>query len=176
VKPAELDFKPNHPPKPWVWWALGVALLAAAASVFFAVQTQQRVAQAGSDLAAQKTQAQSAAKQADAPAPEPPPKAYDRSARELLAQKAHPWPAALRALENTAATGAQVKSIEVQAGNVGVNVEVVVADLSKLVDLLAALNAGETGAPETLQWVVVRADRAKDGLSVRVGLVARMRQ
>ena len=151
MNPVLAEFKPNKPPSAWHWTLAVVSLVLASVAWLDVYQLLQTRVAAEASFARERA-AQSS--QVPAVAASPAARPYERSAREMLAERQHPWPLVLRALEVTALPGVVVKSFDVQKEGAGVGVEVAVESHAQLLEYLAALSAGEDQGADGLVWVI----------------------
>lgn len=163
MKVVRADFKTPSRPSRALWLACAVLASLALAATGWAwhqwreVDVQRELLR---EAIAQRDAVPAAAPVAIAPTP------YDASARELLAERAIPWPQALTTLEATAVVGVTPVSVEFGNGDKSIRLEVSFVDYGSLLEYLNALNAGE---PE-LRWKLAQsqAQSAPGGVSTAV--------
>lgn len=133
------DFKKTSRPSPLLWSVCAVVVALALAGAAWTWHEWREV-----DL--QNERLREAIARKDAPPPMPSvalTKPYEASARELLAERAIPWPQALTTLEATAVVGVTPVSVEFGPGEKSIRLEVTFTDYGSLLEYLNALNAGE---------------------------------
>jgi hypothetical protein len=161
VKPVIADFSQHSAPSRTLWGLLGVA---AALSVAAAAWTWHEWRELETQRALLRdTVARQAATPAAAPIGRAPPP-YQASAREMLMERAAPWPQALTMIEATAIVGVTPAAVEFAASDKTIRLEVTFADYSKLLEYVDALNAGE---PE-LRWSLQQSQAQAGGASSAV--------
>jgi hypothetical protein len=144
MKAIRAHFETWRAPPRWAW-TLAAAWLSASIALGGWTWHRQRQWQAAQAQAAEQALQREAARTAAQSLPvQPPP--YDASAREMLAEREWPWPAALVAIESVAMEGVTATAIEMSAGDRLVHLEVAFADHGKLLTYLEALNAGLDGS------------------------------
>jgi hypothetical protein len=150
MKAVAADFKPASQPGWLLWMVTAVCVVAALASTYTVWQHKQKLSQLQSEFKAK--QAQRDAQAAPVPQLAIEPKPYERSAREMLAERSAPWPDALAALEAAAQIGVTPKSVEFNATDGAVRVELVVVDPTRLLKYIDSLNAGVDKGSGELRW------------------------
>lgn len=171
MKPVGADFRPRALPGPVHWGLAGLLAMAAGLSLGWAWlqhtrldALRQALAVAAAAQAAQAAhEAHEAARQPPAPATLP----YDSSARELLRERSVPWPEALTALETISMSGVTPRSLEVNASDGTVRVELAAEGHARVLEYVEALNAGASGHAEALRWALQQsqADAAPNTIS-----------
>jgi hypothetical protein len=140
MKAVRAHFETRRTPPLWAWAAAAALLVASIALGGWTWHRQTRW-QAAQAYAAEQAQQREAARRAaqSVPVQAPP---YDASAREMLAEREWPWPAALVAIESVAMEGVTATAIDMSAGDKLVRLEVAFTDHAKLLAYLEKLNAG----------------------------------
>lgn len=161
MKPIGADFSQRSVPPRALWWLLGVMAAVSVAAAVWAWREWR-------DFDAQRALLREAgARQAAIPASAPTgraPPAYQASAREMLSERAAPWPQALTMIEATAIVGVTPAAVEFAASDKTIRLEVTFADYNKLLEYVDALNAGE---PE-LRWSLAQSQAQAGGVSSAV--------
>jgi hypothetical protein len=150
VKAVSADFRPARQPS-WVLWMVAAACVAGALALMFSAwQNKRELGRLQNELSSKEgeRQAQTMPAQVQPIAPKP----YDRSAREMLAERMAPWPDALNALEAAAQIGITPRTVEFNAAEATVRVELVVADPTRLLKYIESLNAGVDKSSNELRW------------------------
>jgi hypothetical protein len=150
MKPVAADFKPAAVPS-WPLWSLAAAcVVAACASGLWARHHRHELQALQTEL--QRSMAQQAAQALPAPPDPVGPKPYDRSLREMLTERASPWPDALASLEALAWQGVTPRALELNAADGAIRVELTVTEPARLLKFLDALNAGADKNANDLVW------------------------
>jgi hypothetical protein len=167
MKAVSADFKPSSRPG-WPLWVLAflVASAASASTVLWWRQNQE-LTQLQTLLQTKKAQRQ--VQVTPPPALAIAPKPYDRSAREMLAERQAPWPDALAVLESAAQVGVTPRAVDFNAAEGAVRVELVVNDPTRLLKYIEALNAGVDKDPKELRWSLLQTQlEPASGITVAV--------
>jgi len=171
MKALAVDFRPVPSPGRRHWSAaLFLTALAVGTAAVWAVKAHQAAATAPA-LSALHSAAQEAQLVPGAPAVSG---LYDASARLMLRERGHFWPAALRALENTRLKGVRLEAITIGIDSGDVRVDVTVADHRTLADYLSALNAGHHLGSGVLRWALEYARAEPSSTDIRASLVAKL--
>jgi hypothetical protein len=80
---------------------------------------------------------------------------YEASARQFLRERAAGWASMLRTLENASMVGVTPTSLEFDAGDGSVRVELKYSDSAALVDYLGRINEGVSPAPGIARWSLI---------------------
>ncbi len=155
-----------------LWIALIALVIVAVATAIWAWSAKARF-DAKTAQRAQSTQQRQEAEMARSTVPVSPPP-YDSSAREMLAERTAPWPAALTAIEHVAMVGVTPTSIEFAANERTVNLEVAFSEHAKLLEYADALNAGLEPSTVGWRWSIQQTQLATGAIGAGVGGTARL--
>jgi hypothetical protein len=150
MKPVLADFKPVAAPSRVLAWLAVSCVLVACASGLAAWRQQRELKTLRAELA--QSQAQQARQALPLPSSPIQAKPYERSLREMLTERALPWPDALASLEALAQQGVTPRAIETSAADGTVRVELTVTEPAKLLKYLDALNSGADKNANDLVW------------------------
>lgn len=153
MRPLNIDFVPRRRPAPWMWRA--VASLGALAVGLLGMAVYEKAQTDRIEAEIERCRAEPVAPILAASSVAMP--AYDRSARQMMAERLAAWPAALRALEVTQAPGVQVVGVDISATEQRIRVDVLYEDLGNLLGYVADLNQGES----TQRWKLDRANTSE---------------
>jgi hypothetical protein len=172
VKPLHIELLPPRHPSRWVWAALlMLAVTAAAVWAWQALQRNElRQVQAQTTELAQATLVRRQAAAVTPPAQRP---AYDASARALLAQREAPWPTILAAMESITIEGATPVLLDVSSPEHTARIELNATSYAAVLAYLNALNQGDPA----LQWrlLQVNATGGEGGQSMTAVLALQMK-
>jgi hypothetical protein len=150
MKPVLADFKPVAAPSRVLGWLAVSSVLVACASGLAAWRQQREVQTLRAGLV--QSQAQLARQVLPLPPSPIQSKPYERSLREMLNERALPWPDALASLEALALPSVTPRAIETSAADGTVRVELTVTEPAKLMKYLDALNMGADKNANDLVW------------------------
>ena len=151
MKPVGADFRPRSQPSPVHWGVAGLVAIAAGLALGWASLQHSRLDALRQELA----RAAVAHEAASQPPPAPPAALpYDSSARELVRERSLPWPEALTALEAISMPGVTPRSLEANAGDGTVRVELAAEGHARVLEYVEALNAGASGGADALRWTL----------------------
>jgi hypothetical protein len=167
MKRVEADFRPRRIPSRLLWLLAAASVAAGVVATGFAWKQQLALQGAQAALQALRQAQQEASLAATAL---PVTKVYDKSAREMLHERALRWAEALRALEATTMEGVVLKSFEANAADRVIRVEIVTKDHATVAEYLNALSAGSQPDGPDLQWKVLRTSSDIGGTTVTATL------
>ena len=156
MTPVRAEFVQPVLPSKRAWLLVGFLWLVAVGALGWAWYENLRANDAQRRLESARQLAVNAERARPFAAP-PPPAPYDASAREMLRERSTPWPMVLRSLEVTAMVGITVRSIDMNASEAIVRVEVDFNNHKTLLEYLDSLNAGLPGGGPAWHWVLVHA-------------------
>lgn len=172
MRPVTAELRPELRPGTWhvgaalVCVVLGLAMLAFGNHRRWMALSAERVA------AGELTASSLPVQQSAAAAP-----LYERSAREFLQSRSHPWPEALTVLERTPFESGVLNAIEldVSSGRAGVAIRVIVPSEQSLVEGIRALNEGQPRDGSGLIWSVERTRYVRQHRHIEAELTAATR-
>jgi hypothetical protein len=150
MKSVVADFKPAAVPSWSLWLVAAACVVVACASALSAWRQKQYMLAVQAEF--QRSSSLQAAQAQPAPSNPVGPKPHDRSLREMLIERASPWPDALASLEALALQGVTPRALELNAAEGAIRVELTVTEPARLLKYLDALNAGADKNANELIW------------------------